>query len=998
MPDAVPVPDETARTVIDPIAPRIRFTDRDDEARAIDGNRPWALRGEQMWVVRSGHLDLFSVALRGGAPRGHRVDLLRVHAGDACFGAGFAEAEARHDHAILAVAAPKTTVVTLTADDWHDAARDPAHAADAIAMLDRWIAALCLSLSPEGVQPRGREIDVSATVPLPAGTAARPAADVCWIVPIEGRPCLLGHDRLPLDPSGATPLGRGAWLGAADAARLHVHATAAILESGDDAWAGLARLHQLVVRWSAERRSQAVVTDQQRLARRVAARETTFADALSTLASATRTPAGVLQGRIAPVPVNSDAHEALLRAAQTVGRTLGLTVKPHPQRAGMPAPRDPLGAMLAASRLRARTVALRGEWWGHDHGPLLARLAEDERPVALLCTRRRGRSHYVLHDPLDGTARLVTPDIAATLTPFAHTFYRPFPDTTLGARHLLTFGAFGCKRDLLMAIGMGLVATLIGMAPSIVTASLFNDVIPGARRSELLQIGAVLVACALGTALFNIARAIALLRIEGRMGSAIQAAVWDRLLGLPIAFFRPYAAGDLAVRAMSIDAMRQVLSSSTIASVLGGIFSLGNLGLMFYYSPPMAWRALILIALAVVVTSAGTVLQLGPQRMMTRLQAKTSGFVLQVLASIAKLRVAGAEAQAFARWAQRFGEQRRLQFRARTIANRVAAFNAAFPAAAYLILFWTLMAWSDTAEPVRTGDFLAFLSAFSACQTALLTTCTGLLAAFNVIPLYEQAKPILETRPEVDVAKADPGMLSGEIEVQHAVFRYQEDGPLILRDVSVHMRPGEFVAFAGPSGSGKSTLLRLLLGFERLESGSIYFDGQEIGGLDVQALRRQIGVVLQNGRLLAGDLFTNIIGANAATLDEAWEAARMAGLADDIKRMPMGMHTVISEGGGTLSGGQRQRLLIARAIVSRPRILLFDEATSALDNRTQAIVSQSLEQLHATRIVVAHRLSTIVNADRIYLLERGRIVEQGSYAALMKQNGLFAELARRQIH
>jgi len=230
------------------------------------------------------------------------------------------------------------------------------------------------------------------------------------------------------------------------------------------------------------------------------------------------------------------------------------------------------------------------------------------------------------------------------------------------------------------------------------------------------------------------------------------------------------------------------------------------------------------------------------------------------------------------------------------------------------------------------------------------------------------------------------------------VFRYQEDGPVILRDVSVHMRPGEFVAFAGASGSGKSTLLRVLLGFERLESGSIYFDGQEIGGLDVQALRRQIGVVLQNGRLMAGDLFTNIIGANVATLDEAWEAALMAGLADDIKRMPMGMHTVISEGGGTLSGGQRQRLLIARAIVSRPRILLFDEATSALDNRTQAIVSESLEKLHATRIVVAHRLSTIVHADRIYLLDRGRIAECGSYATLMAQNGLFAELARRQIH
>jgi ABC-type bacteriocin/lantibiotic exporter with double-glycine peptidase domain len=229
------------------------------------------------------------------------------------------------------------------------------------------------------------------------------------------------------------------------------------------------------------------------------------------------------------------------------------------------------------------------------------------------------------------------------------------------------------------------------------------------------------------------------------------------------------------------------------------------------------------------------------------------------------------------------------------------------------------------------------------------------------------------------------------------VFRYRSDGPLVLRDVTLHVNAGEFVAFVGPSGSGKSTLLRLLLGFDELESGSIYYDGQDLSGLDIQSVRRQIGVVLQSGRLMSGDILTNIIGSGSATLEEGWEAARMAGFADDIKQMPMGMHTVISEGGGTLSGGQRQRLLIARAIVNRPRILLFDEATSALDNRTQAIVSASLERLQATRIVVAHRLSTIVNADRICVIERGRIVEIGKHDELMARNGLYAELAKRQL-
>jgi ABC-type bacteriocin/lantibiotic exporter with double-glycine peptidase domain len=263
--------------------------------------------------------------------------------------------------------------------------------------------------------------------------------------------------------------------------------------------------------------------------------------------------------------------------------------------------------------------------------------------------------------------------------------------------------------------------------------------------------------------------------------------------------------------------------------------------------------------------------------------------------------------------------------------------------------------------------------------------------------MYEQAKPILETLPEVDAGKSDPSALTGEIELQHVVFRYQSDGPAVLRDLTLRIEPGEFVAFVGPSGSGKSTVLRLLLGFETPESGGIYYDGQELGGLDIQAVRRQIGVVLQSGRLMSGDIFTNIVGSAAVGMEEAWEAARMAGFEDDIKAMPMGMHTVVSEGGGTLSGGQRQRLLIARALVHRPRLLFFDEATSALDNRTQAIVSASLERLSATRIVVAHRLSTIANADRIYVIDRGRVVQSGRYNELIQQDGLFAELAKRQI-
>jgi NHLM bacteriocin system ABC transporter ATP-binding protein len=439
------------------------------------------------------------------------------------------------------------------------------------------------------------------------------------------------------------------------------------------------------------------------------------------------------------------------------------------------------------------------------------------------------------------------------------------------------------------------------------------------------------------------------------------------------------------------------VSGATVSAVLGGVFSLVNFALMFSYSPSLAWRASLLIALAVAITGVGSWIQLRHQRKVSAIQAKVSGVVLQLLSAVGKLRVAGAEVQAFAQWAQRFGEQRSIQFRVRRVATGMSSVQAAFPVIANGVLFASALPLLQEGEALRTGDFLAFLAAYASCQAALLGACTALLSTLTTVPLYEQARPILVTAPEVDEAKSDPGSLTGEIAIQRAHFRYSADGPLVLRDVNIHVKPGEFVAFVGPSGSGKSTMFRLLLGFEKLESGAIYYDGQDLNGLDVQAVRRQLGVVLQHGQLMSGDIYTNIAGSAQVSIEDAWEAARMAGFDEDVKAMPMGMHTVISEGGGSLSGGQRQRLMIARAIVQRPRILLFDEATSALDNRTQAIVSASLERLRVTRVVVAHRLSTIVKADRIVVIQRGQVVQEGRYDELMARPGLFAELARRQI-
>ena len=376
----------------------------------------------------------------------------------------------------------------------------------------------------------------------------------------------------------------------------------------------------------------------------------------------------------------------------------------------------------------------------------------------------------------------------------------------------------------------------------------------------------------------------------------------------------------------------------------------------------------MLVLLLSGVTAGLVYLQIRHQRALLDLQGKIASLLFGLINGIAKLRVAGAEARAYARWAERFAEQRRRTLAAQRAANAQTAFNAVYGVLTSLVLF-AVVGFAST-ETMPTGEFLAFSAAFGQFLAAALSLVSAFSSVLAMVPVYERLSPILETVPEVDESKAEPGDLAGEIEFSHVSFRYQDDGPLILDDVSFRAAPGEFIALVGPSGAGKSTCLRLILGFEKPTSGSIYFDGQDLAGLAAQSVRRQIGVVLQTGRPMAGSIFSNITGNSNLGIDDAWEAARMAGLEEDIKAMPMGMHTVISEGAETFSGGQKQRILIARAIVNRPRIILFDEATSALDNRTQEMVSRSLERLKATRIVIAHRLSTIQNADRIYVVRR----------------------------
>jgi NHLM bacteriocin system ABC transporter ATP-binding protein len=688
----------------------------------------------------------------------------------------------------------------------------------------------------------------------------------------------------------------------------------------------------------------------------------------------------------------------LLIAAGAVGRAIGVKIRPPARSENLERVKEPLEAIVRASRIRMRRVLLRGNWWKKDCGCLVA-YTLDNQPIALLLV---SPNRYEMVDPVKQTRIPVDERIAAKVAPVAYMFYRSLPDKALQAFDLLQFAFKGREKDLIVIIFTGILVTLLGMLAPQATAIIMDSAIPDSDRGLLLQIGLGLFVAALGTGLFQLTQGLALLRLESASDASIQAAVWDRLLSLPVSFFRQYTTGDLQSRVSSISTIRRQLGGRNLINLITSLFALFYLGQLFYYNFKLALVALAVAVVAIAFTTASAAILLRKVPPLLELQGNIFGQTVQLINGISKLHIAGAQERAFAAWSKNYSRQIKLELSTQQVEDAVVVFNTVMPTLTNALLFWlatSLLQEAQTSGSIglSLGTFLAFNTAngnFINGATNLSNTVTEVL---QVIPQWKRTQPILAAIPEVNLSKADPGQLMGKIMVERIAFRYLSDRPLTLDNVSLHANPGEFIALVGASGSGKSTLFRLLLGFEIAESGSIYYDGQDLSGLDVDAVRRQMGVVLQNGQLQSASIFENIAGNAQISLDEAWEAAQMAGFADDITAMPMKMHTIISEGGSNLSGGQRQRLLIARALALKPRILLFDEATSALDNKTQAIVSESMEKLPVTRIAIAHRLSTIRNANRIYVLQAGRIVQQGNFEELAAVEGLFAQLMARQM-
>jgi len=953
------------------------------------GNAPFFLDGSTAWLVVEGKVEIFAVPRVEGSPREH---LGTAEPGGLLLGLDGAAVDGG-DTSLLAVGSRGTRLLRVVTPRLAALARAAGCEDELAARLDGWVRCLLGGIGPAGSPKVFRALRPGAEESLEKeGLVLRTLDGVVWVRSQDAPLWFLGRPELTLEPGAFLPVADETWVVSGGAARVAVVDTPALLRNGDEGhlWDGLARFHGFLLVWARARMEKDEREERERLGRKADLDRAALEKASTRLASV-----------LAAVPVHggalTGAESPLLASCRLVGAALGVEIQTPPETSSASRQGDLLQRICAASRIRQRRVILREDWWRRDNGPLVAFRVLDEaqktrRAVALLPTSPHS---YEMVDPVERTRVPVDAQAAESLSGEAFMFYAPLPSRPVGLGDLLRAALRDRRRDLLTIILMGVAGGLLGMVVPIVTGRIFGGAIPAADRPRLVQLTLALILAAMAAAIFQVTRSIAVLRLGGKMDGSVQAAVWDRLLSLPVAFFRRYTVGDLASRSLGLDTIRELLTGNILTSVLAAVFSVFSFGLLFWYSRRLALLATGLVLVLMAVTAGLVWLQLRHQRQLVHLEGKIASLLLGFLGGVAKLRVGGAEQRAFSLWAERFAEQRERAIRAQKASILLGSFNATYGVLTSLAIF--AMVGFSAEETLSIGEFLAFYAAFGQFLAAALAMIGAFSSVLTIVPVWERLQPILRETPEVDPSKPDAGELAGDIEFSHVSFRYQEDGPVILDDVSFKARPGEFIALVGPSGAGKSTCLRMILGFDKPVSGSIYFDGQDLSSLSLQSVRRQLGVVLQSGRPMAGDIFQNIVGSSSLGIDDAWEAARMAGLEDDIKAMPMGMHTVISEGAETFSGGQKQRLLIARAIVTRPRIILFDEATSALDNRTQEIVSRSLEGLKATRIVIAHRLSTIINADRIYVLQGGRVVEEGTYQELVRHGGLFAQLVARQV-
>ncbi len=950
-----------------------------DEVKTQAGTHLFFDRADIGWTIKSGRAEVFLIATENGQQVSQRHFVL----------------EARTDDIVLPVLepiaplqlvliTPEPTVLTPFKLDRGGAAALSAGGADTAKKIDRWIVSVAHAAGAViGVAPDGaKALMPGDTLDCQPENAVTVRSGVAWLESIDiGLTYCEGTALARHGGTSSMTIAPGTWITATATGKVTAKATVDALK--DPAWPDVIRVfHGLAFKAI----GKAIVENQNKVQERIAAR-TQGSERLTERVVGSFHNVAKRSRRAWEHGAHED--ERLLAVFMIVAEAIGLDI-PQREREKI-AKAKTLDEAVRAARLRQRQVTLRGDWWREDLGPLVGFVDEERRVVALLPT---GTNSWRMIDPVDGKAQAIDAALAARIVPTAHMLYPTLPDTPVGFKEFVKFGLQRNWRDLGLAVAAAIAGAALSLATPLAMRLAFDRFIPGHNGVQLFELAIGLTLAAVISTLFRIAYDRAALRVDGRASGGHAAAVMDRVLRLPEPALR-FGPADLALRVGSADQVRRTLSNVILSLIPALFLTLVNGALLFHYAP---WAALVAVGCFLLMCSLSVIfqrLQREAQRKGEQLASDIFNIVFQLVQAIGVLRTTGSEVRAFAHWGVDFAELRARSYKARKLSTLFEMLLSGIDLLCWAGMFLLLALLPSDA--FTTGAFIAFVSAYGAFSgnSVQIVRSAGTLAGLDTS--WERAAPLLKATPERSAARRDPGRLSGKVDVTNVAFRYSPDAPPALGGVSLQAAAGEFIAIVGPSGSGKSTLTRLLLGLDQPLQGTIQYDGQDLRHLDPELVRRQIGVVLQNGKLFPGTLFENIMGNFDGTIDDAWEAARQAGIDEDIRAMPMGMHTVITEASAAFSGGQIQRMVIARALVGKPRILIFDEATSALDNVTQSTVTKSVSQLAVTRIVIAHRLTTVREADRIYVFDKGRIAQNGKYDELIKAPGPFADFAKRQL-
>ena len=931
------------------------------------------------WYVETGYIDVFSVGIEDGVAATAYEHVLRVCQEGLLFGAAaFEDSPLR----LRARASADLVARQIPLADLFDG-----RFGDALgSRIDAWVEGLTEAIVREIVAPPIPDVrmEPDTGTALTRGSTVTSRRGVIWIPAGEHIQFVgtIGTVR------GDIPLTPASWaLCEANATPQRVSTTTALLAEGRFA-ASLDEFHRVAL--AAIRECRALVTadlanlQMERTALR-REQETTANEALGALASGKAS-------REAPAT-------ELLVALKTIGAHERIRFRIP---AGSPPRTDSTGLadILRASDVRARAVRLPEdeEWWRGDNGAMLGYLGDSRLPVALIPSRASGR--YRILNPRNGRTVRMTRQLVAALDPQAVTFYAPLPRRPAAAGDVLRLISAGASPQLLKYAALGLVIALIAYLPALLLGLVVGHIAPTGDRDTLGAAIAGLVAFGFIGGLMQLMQSLALIRIEGRGATRITGAFWNRILRLPSRILRGYMAGDLAARALSFQQLRDVISGTVANAVTSLLFMLPAACLLLVFEPALTFA---LLAVGVIVLLALVLLGTIQLRWRTRALETAQelyGKLYEFVSAVGRVQKARAMGAVFAAWAEPYRLQKSAEHRANQLDALMRAVNGSAPLFASAAL---LAVFALRAEPaVSIGDFLVVYLAGTVFFLALTRLGAAISALTEVLSTYRQAVPLLgqaleSSAEERRMPRITGNRVGGDVRLDHATFRYDPNGPVILDNVSIRCRPGEFVAIVGESGSGKSTVFRLLLGLEKPESGTVYYDGSDLSGFDLEDFRKQIGVVTQDASLMSGAILENIVGVDSSlTEDDAWAAAEMASMADDIRNMPMGMNTAVGEDVALLSGGQAQRILIAAALVRKPRLLLLDEATNSLDNAAQAAVVASIDRALASRIVIAHRLSTIRGADRIYVMSAGKVAQQGSFDELAAVPGKFRDLVARQ--